>query len=130
MVTAMRTALVLTLAALPAAAETPLSAEAFDDLTRGRTYYYAEDGIPYGAEEYRDNREVVWSFLDGECMRGRWYEAGEAICFVYEGLDTPQCWRFFQDGGLRALFLDGGSDLKEMGRTGEPLRCLGPDVGV
>jgi hypothetical protein len=126
----MKAAALLLMVAVPAAAEAPLSAEAFDELTRGRTYYYAEDGVPYGAEEYRDDREVVWSFLDGNCLRGTWYEAGDAICFVYEDLDSPQCWHFFREGGLRAQFLGGSSDLKELGQTAEPLDCLGPDVGV
>lgn len=118
-------------AALPAAAQEPLSAEAFDELTRGSTYYYyAEEGIPYGAEEYRDDREVIWSFLDGRCIRGTWYQAEEAICFVYENLDGPQCWHFFGGERLTARFLDSGSDLTEMARTSEPLQCPGPDVGV
>ena len=127
---AMRTALLLLAFTLPASAEAPLSAEAFDRLTRGKTFYYAEEGVPYGAEEYREGREVIWSFLDGECLRGRWYQAGEAICFVYENLDTPQCWLFYDDGRLRAQFLDGGSDLTELGQTSEPLECRGPDIGV
>lgn len=126
----MRMILLLLAFAVPASAQTPLSAEAFDRLTRGKTYYYAEDGMPYGAEEYRADREVIWSFLDGDCIRGRWYEAGDAICFVYEDRETPQCWNFYHDGNLRARFLDGDSDLMEMGQSAEPLRCLGPDVGV
>ena len=121
----------LLLAALPAAAETPLTAGSFDELTRGRTFYYAEDGVPYGAEEYREGREVVWSFLDGRCLRGTWHQEGEAICFVYEGReDDPQCWHFFHDGGLSARFLGGGTDLTELGQTVEPLHCVGPEVGV
>ncbi len=126
----MRTVLLLIATALPATAQTPLSAEAFDALTRGKTFYYAENGEPYGAEEYHGDREVIWSFLDGECMRGTWYPAGESICFVYEHLDAPQCWLFFDNEGLQAQFLGGGTDLTEMGQTGEPLDCLGPDVGV
>ncbi len=125
----MRTAVVF-LAALPAAAETPLTAEAFDELTRGKTYYYAEEGAPYGAEEYRAGREVIWSFLDGRCLRGTWHQQGEAICFVYEDLPTPQCWHFFDEGGLSARFLGGETDLTELGQSSEPLRCTGPDVGV
>ncbi len=126
----MRTAILLLATAVPATAQTPLSAEAFDALTRGKTFYYSEDGRPYGAEEYHEDREVIWSFLDGECMRGTWYQSGEAICFAYDDLDVPQCWLFFDEGGLRAQFLGGGSELTEMGQTGESLDCPGPDVGV
>jgi hypothetical protein len=129
-VRAMRWALLLAALAVPAAAETPLSGAAFDALTRGQTFTYAEDGVPYGAEEYRDDREVVWSFLDGECLHGRWYEAGDAICFVYEDLEGPRCWEFFDEGRLRARFLGGGADLIELDRSEEPLECLGPNVGV
>ena len=126
----MRILLALLATALPVAAQDPLSAEAFDRMTRGKTFYYAEDGQPYGAEEYRDDREVLWSFLDGECLRGTWYQAGDAICFVYDGLDPHQCWLFYDDGGLRARFLGGGSDLRELMQSDEPLHCPGPDVGV
>ena len=126
----MRPTLLLLATALPAAGQEPLTAEAFDALTRGRTYHYAEDGVPYGAEDYLDDREVIWSFLDGECMRGRWYPAGEAICFVYDNLDAPQCWLFFDEGGLRARFLGGGPDLTELHRSRQSLACLSPDVGV
>ena len=126
----MRTLFLLLATLAPATAQTPLTAEEFDSLTRGKTYYYAENGVPYGAEEYFDDREVVWSFLDGECMRGRWYQTGEAICFVYENLDSPQCWLFYHEGGLSAEFLGNGTDLYELGTSAEPLQCLGPDVGV
>ncbi len=72
-------ALVLTalLAAAPAAAETPLSAAEFESIVTGRTLSYASSGGEYGAEEYFDGRRVRWSYLDGDCAEGRWYEAGE-----------------------------------------------------
>ena len=87
-------AAVLVLVPLSALAETAMSGEEFDAYTRGHTFYYGAGGTPYGGEEYLDNRRVRWSFLDGECQEGYWYEAGELICFVYENNPDPQCWTF------------------------------------
>ena len=125
-------ALALILTTLPALAQTPMSAEDFDAYTKGQTLNFSSNGTAYGAEEYRDDRRVRWSFLDGDCREGRWYPEGDAICFVYEGDLGPQCWRFYAGGGgLRAEFLGGGgSDLYETEATDEPLFCLGPEVGV
>ena len=87
---------------------------------------------PYGGEDYLPGNKVRWSFLDGRCLEGRWYEAAPNICFVYSDDPTPICWTFFEGpDGLTAL-LDGDPDsvLYETGEAEAPLFCLGPDVGV
>jgi hypothetical protein len=115
------------------AAEGPLSAEEFDTYTRGKTLFYGQNGQAYGAEIYLDNRRVRWSFLDGECKEGEWYEQGEQICFVYDDNPDPQCWTFrLGDGGLIARFedLSGSTDLYEADDIGEEMICLGPKIGV
>lgn len=127
--------LVLALALFPVTvqAQTPLGAAEFDALTQGRTFTYAEGGTPYGAEEYLPNQRVRWSFLDGQCKDGVWWEENGQICFIYEDNTVPQCWSFFNGpGGLSARFENepGGSELYEVDRSDEPLTCLGPDVGV
>ncbi|SDN43841.1 hypothetical protein SAMN05216196_101540 [Lutimaribacter pacificus] len=125
--------LILALLPLAARAQTPLGAAEFDALTRGHTFTYAESGTPYGAEEYLPNRRVRWSFLDGECKDGVWWEESGQICFVYEDNPDPQCWSFFSGpGGLTARFESDpeGSELYEVGRSSEPLACPGPEVGV
>ncbi len=111
----------------------PLTAEQFDRYTRGKTLYYAEGGVAYGIEEYLDNRRVRWSYLDGECQDGRWYPAGELICFEYDNIESPQCWRFFEDaGGLSATFGENPDTTQhyETVNSEEPLMCLGPKIGV
>ncbi|WP_371036606.1 hypothetical protein [Rhodosalinus sp. FB01] len=123
------------LAATPLAAAEPMNAEEFDAYTRGKTLYYGQSGQAYGVEEYKDDREVVWSFLDGECIEGRWYEDARGyICFVYEDDRLgPQCWQFFRapGGGLTAIFEDDTAvPLYEAGESDEPMQCLGPEVGV
>ncbi|WP_300038225.1 hypothetical protein [uncultured Roseobacter sp.] len=115
------------------AAEGNMNAEAFDDYTRGKTLFYGENGATYGAEVYMDNRRVRWSFLDGECKEGVWYEEAGQICFVYEDNPDPQCWTFRQNGqGLIASFrnMPGGTELYEATDLNEEMICLGPDVGV
>lgn len=112
----------------------PLSAEAFDQLTRGKTFYYGDGLSSYGAEQYLSGRRVIWSWLDGACQFGRWYETDRAaICFVYELETEPQCWRFeLQDGRIAAEYLNepGHSQLYELNQDNNALICEGPKVGV
>lgn len=123
----------LTAIALPALAAEPLSASEFEAYVAGKTLYFGQSGQAYGAEEYLPNRKVRWSFLDGKCKDGFWYEEAKQICFVYEDNPDPQCWSFFHDGaGLRAVFENDPSStvLYEAQKTEKPMLCLGPDVGV
>ena len=121
------------LLALPAAAQDIMSAEEFDAYTRGKTLYYSQNGQAYGAEIYYDNRRVKWSFLDGECKDGTWFEEAGLICFVYDDNPVPQCWSFVPgSSGLIARFENDPetSELYEAQDIGEDLICLGPKVGV
>ena len=116
-----------------ATADAPLSADAFDRYTRGKTLYFSADGSRYGAEEYFDQRRVRWTFLDGQCKEGSWYASGKDICFVYEDNPEPQCWQFFlEPDGLSASFSGDSSDttLYEITGADEEMLCLGPEIGV
>ena len=123
------------LAPLSAAGEQVLDGPGFDALTRGRTYIYSEDGREYGAEQYLPGHRVNWSFLDGRCLAGKWWEEAGNICFVYEDRpDEPLCWQFWQQGaGLMARVAEGGEGegITYSARpAAEPLYCMGPDAGV
>ncbi|MDU8911320.1 hypothetical protein [Aestuariicoccus sp. MJ-SS9] len=121
------------LLAAPLRAAEPMSALDFESYVTGKTLYFGLGGQPYGAEEYLDDRRVRWSFLDGKCKEGFWYEEAGQICFVYEDNPTPQCWTFFRQGdGLRAMFQNdpNATTLYEANQNEEPMLCLGPDVGV
>ena len=110
-----------------------MSAGEFDKYTKGKTFYYGSEGEPYGAEEYLTDRRVRWTFLDGNCQEGVWYEDGGLICFVYENQPDPQCWSFERSAaGLIAQFENDPlqTELYEVQQSKEPLLCLGPDVGV
>ncbi len=125
--------LLLMLLALPAAADDLMTAEEFDAYTRGKTLIYGQNGRAYGAEIYHDNRRVEWSFLDGDCKEGTWYEQDGLICFVYENNPDPQCWSFTRgEGGLIARFENrpNTTELYEAQDTNEEMLCLGPKVGV
>ena len=111
----------------------PMSGAEFEAYVTGKTLYFQQNGEAYGVEEYLDNRRVRWSFLDGQCKDGIWYEAGEMICFVYEDNPDPQCWSFFREpGGLRAVFENNptATALYEARQSDEPMMCLGPEIGV
>ena len=125
--------LVLSVCPLTGLAETPMSGAEFEAYVNGRTLTYAENGVIYGIEEYLPNRRVRWAFTEDECRDGFWYEEDNQICFVYEGDIGLQCWRFTRSGsGLIARFMGAGDgrEVYEAQQSKEPLRCLGPDVGV
>ncbi|WP_170603803.1 hypothetical protein [Ruegeria arenilitoris] len=116
-----------------AMAQTALSGSEFDAYTRGKTLFYGFGGTVYGVERYLPNRRVIWSFLDGDCQNGVWYERDGQICFVYEDRLDPQCWVFTQtEKGLVAQFEGDPSstELYEADDLGEEMICYGPDVGV
>ncbi|WP_299029104.1 hypothetical protein [uncultured Sulfitobacter sp.] len=119
--------------ALPACAQPLMSAEEFDAYTRGKTLYYGNGAEPYGAEIYLPDRRVRWSFLDGECKDGSWYEDNGLICFTYDDRPAPQCWSFeLGSGGLIARFENDPAvtPLYEATESTEELLCLGPKIGV
>lgn len=114
-------------------ADTPMTAAEFDAYTRHKTFYYGSNGQAYGAEEHLSNRRVIWTFLDGECHYGTWYPDGDQICFVYDNLPDPQCWRFqTSESGLIAQFENdpAQTELYEVENNPTPLICPGPEVGV
>lgn len=111
----------------------PLTPEEFDAATVGRTLYYNSAGQPYGVEQYLPGRKVIWAFLGDDCRKGEWYPEGSDICFVYEDRAEPQCWTFYQSGrGLLARFRGDPASLPLIAveESGEPMACMGPDVGV
>ncbi len=117
----------------PAFATPTLTGPEFDAYTQGKTFYYGSEDEAYGAEEYLPNRRVRWTFLDGKCQEGMWYEDSGMICFVYENDPDPQCWSFEMTvDGLSAQFENDHTQtqLYEVRKSPEPLNCLGPDVGV
>ncbi|GGD35657.1 hypothetical protein [Sinisalibacter lacisalsi] len=122
----------LGLAALPAMAQDPMTGPEFEAYTTGKTLLYGIGGEVYGGEDYLPGRRVRWSFLDGRCLAGEWYEEAPFICFAYEDGTAPVCWTFFETPDGLVAYLDGdeGQALYETGEAVEPLMCLGPEVGV
>ena len=110
-----------------------ISAEEFDSFASGSTLYFNRAGQPYGAEEYKDDRRVIWTFLDGTCERGAWYDQGDQICFVYETQSEAQCWHFIERDGVKRARVIGdipSNDLFVVGQDNRRLECPGPGVGV
>lgn len=126
-------ALVALIVAGPLAAQSTMTAEEFDAYTRGKTLFYTSNGETYGAERYLENRRVEWSFLDGECKPGQWYEDNGQICFTYDDTPAPQCWSFEVGAqGLIARFENNPTttELYEAADSDQDMLCLGPKVGV
>lgn len=121
-------------AALPVqAAETPMSAAAFERYTTGYTLTFAENGVVYGIEQYLPGRRVRWSVAEGECREGDWFAEAGQICFVYDDDPERHCWSFFETArGLTARYESGpdGPELYEAQKVDTPLYCMGPDIGA
>ncbi len=119
--------------ALPAPAQTPLTAEEFEAAVTGSTITYQQFGSIFGIEEYLPGRQVRWSVTENLCQYGSWYPQDQAICFVYEYDATPHCWTFWLESGkLAALSVldQPGAKLTEVERSDVPLTCPGPDIGA
>ncbi|HEY0213164.1 MAG TPA: hypothetical protein VGC40_06205 [Paenirhodobacter sp.] len=117
----------------PAQLGPPMTADQFDERTRGKTIEYSAQGQPYGTEEYRPGHKVVWAFEGDECREGDWFPRGEQICFDYHDETELQCWTFHDTpGGLVALFegQDQGQPLMSLRERATPLNCPAPDLGV
>lgn len=114
-------------------AQSPMSAAEFDAYTLGKTMFYGFEGRVYGAERHLPNQRVIWSFLDGDCKEGSWYQRDDQICFVYQDRPDPQCWVFTRTGkGLVARFEGNpeATELYEAQEIGQDMVCYGPEVGV
>jgi hypothetical protein len=125
--------ILLAFSAQTAGAQTALSGAEFDEYTQGKTLFYGFEGKVYGVERYLPNRRVIWSFLDGQCKEGVWYQREDQICFVYEDRLDPQCWVFTRSGGGLIAQFEGdpqATELYEAEDLGEEMVCLGPEVGV
>tara|TARA_R110002167_G_scaffold366284_2_gene594337 strand:+ start:70282 stop:70731 length:450 start_codon:yes stop_codon:yes gene_type:complete len=131
-INAMRLLFLLAFAS-PVYAGDGMTAAEFDAYTAGKTLTFGSVGNPaYGVEQYQPNRRVVWSFLDGECSNGVWYESKGSICFRYDSDPEPKCWKFYDEpDGLRAVFMNrpDTSALFEARDSREPLICPGPNLG-
>lgn len=128
-----RLTLALLLACLaPAAQADPISVAEFEALVTGRTLQFELSGRPFGAEQYKPGRRVIWAPEGGDCVEGKWYDSAGAICFEYDGDPTPICWAFSHDSGQLSATVtdDPGFRLTVTGDSDQPPVCPGPDVGV
>ena len=113
-------------------AGTPMTPSEFSVYAIGRTLSYAANGVVWGQEQYLANNRVMWAFTGQDCQFGQWYPQGNAVCFVYEGDETPKCWNFYM--GPRGLIAEligdsDGTPLSEVGNSSQTLDCQGPQVG-
>lgn len=122
----MRHLYILALLASPVLAESPVTADEFETYVTGRTLTFSVNGQSYGIERYLPNRQVLWSFMDGQCSSGTWYPDQSNICFKYDFRDAPQCWEITKSGDvMQAIFVGEPVDINryEIIEDGEPLIC-------
>lgn len=114
--------------------EAPMSGQAFDDFVTGNAYSYARNGVFFGTEAYRGQRQVLWLGADGTCLVGNWFAQDGQICFVYEidKTGTPRvCVPIFAQGSaLRAEESDGGRVIGVLTDAPDISACPGPEVGA
>jgi hypothetical protein len=117
----------LALAAAAQAEETaPLSPEAFDALTRGKTMDTATAAGVYGVETFLPGRKVIWRDAD-RCVAGHWQAEEDRICFTYDDKPgRPVCWTYFDKGDFIQGWFEGEGPVSEpiMLTPGEgPVSC-------
>ncbi len=120
--------------AAPAAAQGPMTPEAFEALAEGHVLHFSRDGRSFGAEQYFPGRRSLWRYADGTCAEGVWWAEAGGVCFRYQERSDTQCWRFLDDaGGLAAELVEDGAGtgfvLELSSRDETPLPCPGPKVG-
>lgn len=122
----------LALAAAPAFAEDPVTADEFDSLTLGRSMTWSDYGTVYGLEQYLPGRRVRWAAIGEDCTLGHWYADGPAICFKYEADSEPDCWIITRSPtGFDALYTANppGTPPVAVAETPDPPACPGPEIG-
>lgn len=129
------TILVCCVLAVPAMAERVVTAEEFEQMVTGKTLHFDRFGEAFGAEQYFQDKRVIWAFEGGQCQRGIWFEnVSGNICFIYDDDPAPQCWQFLEanDGAFhaRSLGADPAEDLVNRSVSTEALDCPLPDLGV
>lgn len=114
-------------------AEEVMSLEEFKSYAVGKTLYFAQQGQPYGVEQYLPGQQSVWQYADGTCAKGVWFSQKQMICFIYDGEGDEQCWRFLRKGegfAARAIGREPEADLDVIWRDDRPIACKAPDVGT
>jgi hypothetical protein len=109
-----------------------MTAEEFDAWSKDQTLDYWIEGEYWGSEMHFADRRTLDADPEGPCIEGRWYPAGDAICFTYDQSPGPHCWRFWRRDGTVFAELVGAPDqpMSTVTLADEPLACPGPDVGV
>ncbi|MEL6584199.1 MAG: hypothetical protein AAFQ36_10245 [Pseudomonadota bacterium] len=124
----------LTVLGVAAVADTPVDLEWFEEYAQGSTLHFERGGDYAGAEQFLDDRRVIWQFPDGTCVPGGWYIEAGAMCFVYaHSTDDPQCWQMLQVGDdIIARLVNAENDTGDIRitrQTNVPLSC-GPASGA
>lgn len=117
----------------PLWADRVLTPQEFEAYANGKTLYFAQQGQPFGVEQYLPGRQSIWQFADGTCANGIWFARKNLICFVYDGDEVEQCWTFIDKDGTfaaRALGREPEADLDVIWRDQAPISCKAPDLGV
>jgi hypothetical protein len=116
-------------AAGPLPGQEVISPSEFERITEGRNVEYAHDGVVEGQEQHLPDRHVVWRYVNGECLFGRWTVRNGAICYNYEYSPYENCVTYYRQGDAlmaRDRGLDGKVNLYTLRiLDGRPLPCPG-----
>ena len=129
----MRSLVLLAILASAAQAQSPMSPDAFDAWSTGKTLDYSVNGVILGSEAYFPNRTVRDADTGGPCLDGTWHAEGDAVCFVYPARDGTHCWLYWRNGdAVFAKPLDAAPEdpAQLVTEAASPLTCPGPEVGV
>lgn len=122
----------LMLCSAPLMAQEAVDLTWFEQYVAGKTLHFQRNGQYHGAEQFLDNRRVIWQFSGGACIAGRYTLKEGAMCFSYDiAPDDIQCWQMLEDAdGIFARNVDAdanadnsANDLRITWQTPLPLKC-------
>lgn len=117
----------------PALAEPPMTAAEFSAHVGTDTLTYGYSTGLIGIATYGPDQTLVWRYEDGDCVKGRYSQSGDAICFAFEITDISACWHFgLVSGRLHGVVTNapGNDRIFEIGRSDRPLDCPDLQPGV
>ncbi|WP_309664770.1 hypothetical protein [Tabrizicola sp.] len=116
-----------------AAAQPPMTGAEFAAYVGTDTVTYQYSTGERGVADYAPDQSLIWTFEDGTCVNGNWFEDDDRICFAFDDPEMSACWYFFRyTAGIRADITDYSPhvEIHVIARTSAPLPCAAPNLGV
>jgi hypothetical protein len=86
------------------AAEQQLRGEAIKNHLGGRSFVLVRPQIDSDVRHYYSTDGVMQYIVDGTPQTGKWSVEADKMCWIFDGMEKPDCWEVFVDGKTLRLF--------------------------